>query len=271
LDRFEINKHLTEIKLLIMKKINLIAIILLIGITVSFSSAGQESNFTGKTIKIESTDGIQVYADIYDTNVQEDYPVILLFHQAGYSRGEYRPIAPMLNELGYICISIDQRSGSSVNEILNETNAQAKEKGLSTKYVDALPDLRATIDYALKNYKNKKVILWGSSYSSSLVFILGTEYKENVKALLSFSPGEYFTYKDKEIKDYAQMIECPVFITSSGSEKKDWESIYEAIKGKKSFYLPEDKGKHGSKALWETSEGHGKYWDAVKNFLKEIQ
>ncbi len=253
-----------------MKNIKLFAVISIIGFAISFSSLGQESDFTGKTIKIESADGIQVYADIYDIDVKEDYPVILLFHQAGYSRGEYRPIAPMLNELGYTCISIDQRSGNRVNGVINETHKQAKEKGLKTKYVDALPDLRAAIDYALNNYKNKEVILWGSSYSSSLVFILGTEYKDKVKAILSFSPGEYFKYNNKEIKDYSQLVECPVFITSSGSEKKDWEVIFEVIKSKKHSYLPDFKGKHGSKALWESNEGNEKYWEEVKQFLKEI-
>ena len=46
-------------------------------------------------------------------------PVLVLFHQAGWSRGEYREIAPKLNELGYICLAIDQRSGKGVNGVAN--------------------------------------------------------------------------------------------------------------------------------------------------------
>lgn len=254
-----------------MKNLRLFTIIIVIGISLSFTHSEQKPEFTGKTITIESADGIKIHADIYDTNSDENLPVILLFHQAGYSRGEYRLIAPILNELGYTCISIDQRSGNKVNGIINETHLQAVKNDLSTKYIDALPDLRATVDYALKNYPDRKVILWGSSYSSSLIFILGTEYKKQVKALLAFSPGEYFTYKDKKIKDYARLVECPVFITSSESEKKDWESIYKAINTKKHSYLPDFKGKHGSKALWKSNQGHEKYWNEVKQFLKEIR
>lgn len=258
-------------KLEIMKNLRLFTIIIIIGISFSFTNSEQEPDFKGKTITIEGTDGIKIHADIYDSNIDETLPIILLFHQARYSRGEYRPIAPKLNELGYTCISIDQRSGKKVNRVINETHLQAVKNRLDTKYVDALPDLRATIDYALENYQNRKVILWGSSYSSSLIFILGTEYKKQVEALLAFSPGEYFTYQDKEIKDFANLVECPVFITSARSEKKDWESIYEAINTKKYFYFPDFKGYHGSKALWESNQGNEKYWNEVKKFLKNIQ
>ncbi|NOQ27921.1 MAG: alpha/beta fold hydrolase [Bacteroidales bacterium] len=254
-----------------MKRLRLFTVIIIIGISLSFTNSEQKPDFNGKTITIEGTDGIKIHADIYDANIDENLPIILLFHQAGYSRGEYRSIAPKLNELGYACISIDQRSGNKVNGIINETHLQAVKNRLDTKYIDALPDLRATIDYALEKYQNRKVILWGSSYSSSLIFILGTEYKNQVKALLAFSPGEYFSYQDKEIKDFASLVECPVFITSSGTEKKNWESIYEAINSKKYFYLPDFKGKHGSKALWESNQGNEKYWNEVKQFLKNIQ
>lgn len=254
-----------------MKNIQLFTAIIIIGISFSFTNPEQEPRFTGKTITIESTDGIKIHADIYDNNVDESLPVILLFHQAGYSRGEYRSIAPKLNELGYACVSIDQRSGNKINRVINETHLLAVKKGLGTNYIDALPDLRATMDYVLENYKNKEVILWGSSYSSSLIFILETEYKKQVKALLAFSPGEYFTYQEKEIKDFASLVECPVFITSSRSEENDWKSIYEAINTTKYFYLPDFKGYHGSKALWESNQGNEKYWIEVKQFLKNIR
>lgn len=264
-------EKLIKCKLEIMKNLKLFTIIIIIGISFSFTNPEQEPHFTGKTITIESTDGIKIHADVYDSNCNENLPIILLFHQAGYSRGEYRPIAPMLNELGYACISIDQRSGNKVNGIINETYLQAVKRRLGTNYIDALPDLRATIDYAIEKYQNRKIILWGSSYSSSLIFIVGTEYKTQVKALLAFSPGEYFTYQDKEIKDFAKLVECPVFITSSETEKKDWEAIYEAINPAKHSYLPDFEGYHGSKALWKSNKGNEKYWNEVKQFLKNIQ
>lgn len=218
------------------------------------------------SVDIKSTDNITLKADYYQ-NAEDDKPLILLFHQAGYSRGEYREIGPRLNELGFRCLAIDQRSGKEVNGVTNEAFAQANNKGLPTNYVDALPDLRAAVEYAKKTYEAENIILWGSSYSSSLVFILATEYPGMVKGILSFSPGEYFQYNNKPISAYASQVQVPVFITSSGAEKELCTPIFEAIASDKHYYLPDFEGYHGSKALWQANEGNEKYWQEVKSFL----
>ena len=223
-----------------------------------------------KTITIKSKDGLPITADIYKVE-NSSKPTILLFHQAGYSRGEYVEIAPKLNELGYSCIAIDQRSGKEVNGVVNETNLAAKKENKKTEFVDAIDDLRATIDYALGEFGSKEVILWGSSYSSSLVLILGNEYTKNVSAMLSFAPGEYFTYQDKKIEDFASGLNTPVFITSAKNEYKNWKSIFDKIPAEsKTKFLPTDKGYHGSKALWEKNDGNEAYWENVLAFLNKI-
>ncbi len=231
-----------------------------------------EKQSTGfKEMLIKSADGLDIKADIYDLE-DATSPLILLFHQAGYSRGEYREIAPKLNTLGFSCIAIDQRSGREVNGVVNEAFKQATEAGLKTNYIDALPDLQACLKYAIEHYPSRKIILWGSSYSSSLVFILGSEYKDKVSAILSFSPGEYFSYEDKEIKAFAKEVDCPVFITSAKNEQDAWELIFEAIPSTdKAYFLPEQKGFHGSRALWEKNEGNEFYWEAVTAFLAKIK
>ena len=226
------------------------------------SSSAQTS-----TITIPSKDNLPIKADIYKVENSEK-PTILLFHQAGYSRGEYIEIAPKLNKLGYSCIAIDQRSGKKVNDIANETNMAAKKANKKTEYVDAIPDLQATIEYALNEFGSEEVVLWGSSYSSSLIFIMGNEYKDNVVAMLAFAPGEYFSYDGKKIKDFASTIDKPVFITSAKNEYNNWKTIYDAIpSASKSKFLPSSKGYHGSKALWEKNEGYEEYWENVINFL----
>ena len=223
-----------------------------------------------KTITIKSKDGLPITADIYKVE-NSSKPTILLFHQAGYSRGEYVEIAPKLNELGYSCIAIDQRSGKEVNGVVNETNLAAKKENKKTEFVDAIDDLRATIDYALGEFGSKEVILWVSSYSSSLVLILGNEYTKNVSAILSFAPGEYFTYQDKKIEDFASGLNTPVFITSAKNEYKNWKSIFDKIPAEsKTKFLPTDKGYHGSKALWEKNDGNEAYWENVLAFLNKI-
>lgn len=226
-----------------------------------------KKDFDGDTYSIPSADGIELKAEFYKTECNEK-PLILLFHQARYSRGEYREIAPRLNALGFCCLAIDQRSGNEVNGVVNESHKQAVEKGLKTEYVDALPDLKATLDYVKeKNFAPNGVILIGSSYSASLIFILASEYAEQVKGLIAFSPGEYFKHKDKQISEYAKNVNAPVFITSSATEKENWEAIYDSLQTEKDYFLPDFEGYHGAKALWDENEGNEKYWEKLKVFL----
>gem|GEM_PF-5977157 len=63
-----------------------------------------------QSISFKSADGILITADSYVPHTTTS-PLILLFHQAGSSRGEYNEIAPRLNELGFNCIAVDLRSG----------------------------------------------------------------------------------------------------------------------------------------------------------------
>jgi dienelactone hydrolase len=223
------------------------------------------------TIQFSTTDDIKVTADVYMTD-NKNNPFILLFHQARFSRGEYLEIAPKLNALGFNCMAIDQRSGKEVNDVINKTHLQAVAKKLPTEYLDALPDLEASVTYVLKKYQPNKLIIWGSSYSSVFSFIVGSHFKNQLSGLLSFYTGEYLTFEGKTIKDYAKNIEFPVFITSAKNEVKEWKDIFDAIPSEnKVGFIPNSKGKHGSKALWESHENNAEYWKAVTKFLMSIK
>jgi len=220
-----------------------------------------------KTIEFRSEDGVTVTADLY--LIDSNKPYIILFHQAEYSRGEYTNIAPRLNEMGFNCMAIDQRSGKEVNEIENETNKSAVSLNKKTKYPDAIPDVEAALKYVKNEIKSSKIIIWGSSYSADLVLYLGSQYPNDIDGILSFSPGEYFKIEGNEIKSYISEITCPVFITSAKNEHDSWKELYEAISSEKSEFLPKIKGKHGSKALWKESDENEDYWNAVRAFLKK--
>jgi len=226
-----------------------------------------------ETISFKSKDGLKVTANIYLTD-STNVPFIILFHQAGWSRGEYVEIAPKLNAMGYNCMAVDQRSGEKVNDVINQTAKRAIENGLSTNYPDALPDMLAAIDYVKANYKMKKLILWGSSYSSALVLKIAGDHPNIADATLSFAPGEYFKrfgQPEDWITQSAKNIKIPVFITSAKKEHVYWKSIFEAIPTtSKQCFLPTTEGNHGSRALWEQFEDHEAYWSAVRDFLKNI-
>lgn len=237
--------------------------ILIFTLCITFTNAQKKVHFT-------SSDGLKITADLYMTS-QSHAPFIILFHQAGYSRGEYRNIAPKLNELGFNCMAIDQRSGNEVNGVINETHLEAVKKNKPTQYVDAIPDLEAAYQYVKLGINPNKIIIWGSSYSAAITFFLGSSHYSGIDGILAFSPGEYFKINGKQIKYYASKVKVPVFITSAKNEKTQWQGIYDALKKEKYSFLPMDKGKHGSKALWKDNSSNASYWAAVKEFLVKLK
>ncbi|MEM7167844.1 MAG: hypothetical protein AAF581_20500 [Planctomycetota bacterium] len=224
-------------------------------------------------IEFPAADGLKITADLYAAHKSSRTPFIVLCHQAGWSRGEYREIAPKLNALGYNCLAIDQRSGGECNGVANETAARAAKAEKGTTYLDARPDIVAALKLARKKYAKGPLLAWGSSYSSALVLqIVGTE-KRIADGVLSFAPGEYFTRFGKSgsyIRDGATKLKVPTLITSAKSEHAQWRQIYEAIPAqKKRSFLPETDGNHGSRALWERFSDHAAYWSAVTGFLHD--
>lgn len=225
-------------------------------------------------ITFPSNDGLPLTADLYLTH-EKSAPFIILFHQARWSRGEYLETAPKLNMLGFNCMAVDLRSGGEVNGVKNLSVLAAEEAMKPTSYVDAYQDIDAAVKYAKKYFAEGKLIIWGSSYSSALVLRYGGEHNDEIDAVMSFSPGEYFKGQGKSgtyVTEGAAKITKPVFITSAKGEKNSWWKIYEAIPSQhKQYYLPTTGGNHGSRALWSKFGDSMGYWDAVENFLKSIK
>ncbi len=238
----------------------------------SFPSQAKENAF--QQVTFPSLDGLEITADIYAPFDNASKPFIILCHQARWSRGEYREIAPKLNALGFNCMAIDQRSGGSVNGVENKTAIKAKTADKGQRFVDAEQDILAAIKYAKNDLAKGKLILWGSSYSSSLVLRIAGEHAEDIHGTLSFAPGEYFSSQGKSanwIAKSAKKIQCPTFITSAKNEAGNWTSIYAAINTKtKEQFLPTTKGNHGSRALWKQFDDHTEYWKATKKFLAQF-
>jgi dienelactone hydrolase len=214
---------------------------------------------------IFSKDSLLITADIYEVN--EKKPTILLCHQAGFSRGEYNDTALELMNLGYSSMAIDQRSGNEANGVKNETAEKAKNKGLSTNYIDAKQDIEAAIDYMYELNGQQPIILVGSSYSATLALLIGKD-SNKVKAIVAFSPGEY--YKGITVREEIKDLNKPTFVTSS---KKEAEKLSLMISLTDStiteHYIPKIEGIHGSRALWESTYGNKEYWNAFKLFLQK--
>ena len=96
-----------------------------------------------------------------------------------------------------------------MNQITNLTNKEAIKQRKWTGFTDVIPDLEAAYDYAKNTIKTKKIIYWGSSYSASLGFYMAAKYPKDYKALIAYSPREYFKIENKNIADFASNVKNP--------------------------------------------------------------
>ncbi len=233
-------------------------LVLLIGLA-ALPSAAQEN------VTFKADDGLDVTAEVYPA-ATTDAPWIVVAHQAGSSRGEYRDIAPRLQRLGYHVLALDQRSGNSFADVANQTAARAAAASLPINYLDAVPDIVAGLMYA-NNRTSSAVLLWGSSYSAALALVLAAERADLIDGTLAFSPGEYLS--KISVAKAAATIAVPVFITSAAAETDQWSAIFEAIDGtQKTAFRPERGGVHGSSALIPARNPNAEhYWQAVEAFL----
>ncbi|MDE5423483.1 lysophospholipase [Ancylomarina sp. DW003] len=220
-------------------------------------------------IEFKSLDSLKVSAHLYQ--IDDSSPIILLCHQARFNKFEYAGIAERLNKMGYNCMAIDQRSGGPIGDKQNLTYLRGRKLNKSLDYIDAEPDIKAAILYLNKKF-NSKVILWGSSYSSTLALYLAAEMDE-VGAVLSFSPGNYMADKKGDLTDVLADFKKPMFLTSSKFEAKAVTKLLAKHKlvGNQEQFIPEGNGHHGSRALWINQVGGEEYWLAVGLFLKQLK
>ncbi len=211
-------------------------------------------------------DGLTVSGRYY----RADNPkaLILLFHQANSSKDEYAEIAPKLVEAGYAALAIDQRSGGS----MFGPNQTAARMPKGADYVSALHDLQGALGWA--KTMGLPVIVWGSSYSSSLVFELAANNPGKVAAVLSFSPGEYLG-DGKPVQAAAAKVKVPVFVTSAkdGDEETAAKVIFDAVPVEhKTLAVPKVAGVHGSSTLIaaRNPQGFEGNWQAVMTFLAHL-
>jgi dienelactone hydrolase len=217
------------------------------------------------TVWATAQDRINVRGDLYAA--ENPKAIILLFHQADSSKDEYATIAPRLVAAGYTAMAIDQRSGGSMFGT-NETMKNVKHKA---EMVDAERDLIGAVNWARPF--GKPIILWGSSYSASLVFDVANLYPGQVKAVMAFSPGEYFP-DPHMVGRAASTLAVPAYITSSSDPAEIAKAKAIAGKvpgGRAEQYVPAT-GVHGSSTLIAAKDRKGAEanWASALAFLKKV-
>jgi dienelactone hydrolase len=214
-------------------------------------------------VTLHAADGVLVSAN-YEDGAKPGRAIILLFHQAGGSGAEYDAVVPRLAKLGYDTLAVDQRSGGPG---FGRPNRTVQRLGRSTDYLEALPDLQAAVDWAAARNPSA-IVVWGSSYSASLVFLLA-ERETRVSAVVSFSPGEYFADQSL-VRRAASHVRVPVLLSSASApgEIAQAAEILAVIPSKEKVQLRPRQAAHGSIAL--AGPGGADLWPAVETFLSSV-
>ena len=130
---------------------------------------------------------------------------------------------------------------------------------------------RKSIGSQITRGYQQKIILVGSSYSASLVLKIAKE-NDKVRAVASFSPGEYFK-KKLILSEAIKGLDKPVFVTSSKSETEQVKTVMQHIPAsdKVTHFIPKKEGIHGTRALWESTPNQADYWRAFTAFLNTLK
>ncbi|HQK37538.1 MAG TPA: dienelactone hydrolase family protein [Bacteroidales bacterium] len=214
-----------------------------------------------------ATDGLTVHADLYFQS--DTLPYILLFHQAGSSRGEFKEIAPRFMRMGFNCLAADLRTGSEKNFVRNITAMNARSAGLQAGYNDALYDIRGAVAY-IEGKSNKPVILLGSMFSASLCLVEAV-HNPHVSAVIALSPGEYFGRKIS-VADSMQFLDKPVYVYSTQAENPYVARMFEKTTGQAvTMVQPVNvPGHQGSAALLKENPESHELWLALMIFLNKL-
>lgn len=242
------------------------------------SACKLETNVTVKKeketteISFITADSIKIYGNLYGDDLSAS--TILLFHQGGSNaEGEYSSIIPILRKQGFNVLATDQRTGGQRYGSYNKTMSNFHTEAFS--YCDAYPDLEAALEFIIdKGFTGKKII-WGSSYSASLVIQLANNHPKDVNAVLAFSPAAGGPMVNCNPNKYFKSLQVPLLVLRPSSEM-EYESSQTQLDSAK-HYLHETyvakNGVHGSSMLVdERVEGNaGKTWTVVNDFLSKFK
>jgi len=220
-----------------------------------------------ETVTFYSADSLLITADEY--TVSEELPYILLFHEQGASRGEFKTTARRLCKMDYNCLAVDLRNGGSSGFVSNETAKRCREERCATGAQDIARDMRSAIQYAFQK-SDRGVILFGSGANGSLSLKLAME-SDLVSAVVALSPGEYFL-PNLSIQDTIAHLQKPVFVTSSLTEYPYMEQLVSGMDEQYvTLFKPElGEGGRGNASLTSENEHNSEYWLALLLFFKDL-
>lgn len=219
-------------------------------------------------VEFFSSDSVLITADHYYS--RKENPYILLFHTEKSSRGEFDSLAYRFVKMQYNCLAVDLRTGDKYGFVHNETAERVHEGGLDIDTDNAEEDIIAAINF-VSSFNGKPIVLLGSSSSASLCVKIASR-NPKVKAVMAFSPGEFFLPEFK-LASVLPGMKTPLFIAGNPEEQPYINEIFSDLNDQyKSFMPPPDHALgRGARLLLMGNPARDEYWLAVLIFIKSIK
>lgn len=196
----------------------------------------------------QAEDGVTVFGTSYFADLTTDAPLIVLFHQGGSNgRAEYAPLIPWLNAEGYRAIAWDLRAGGDWHGGENRTALAMLPKEAQT-YCEAYADMEAALDASLARAGADTAIVWGSSFSATLVFQLAAAHPSRISHVISASPASGPPMGECQPTQWLDELQAPALIFRPGSEMMS-ESVQQQKRDFEAYGLTVhviENGVHGS-------------------------
>ncbi len=217
-------------------------------------------------VNFYAPDSLLISADLYVSHKLNPY--IILLHQEKSCKAEFDSVAPRFIKMNYNCLAVDLRSGDNLGFYKNETAQRAREGGYYHSLMDAILDIEGAVNY-LSQFGEENINLFGSASSASLALIYGRD-NPKVRAVVAFSPGEYFS-PEYEIKTVLNNYPKPVFIGCTPAEFEYLSDIEGFPEHDKVIFKPSTgKGLRGTAALLSENTSRDEYWLSLLIYFKSL-
>jgi dienelactone hydrolase len=239
-----------------------------------------------EALKRKMRDGITMTADHYKVaafdeavgteEVRRPWGIVVALHQDRASRGEYRGVAPELNQLGLDVLAVDLRAGARRFMVDNGTaRSFADQMATTAKPKDAYDDVDFAVRWARELFPDGPLILFGSASSGALALVYTSRKEDSIDGVFTFSPGEYL--EGWSVQEEAGKIQVPVYVTCGrGAREISFAQRAVALIDKKnltSFYPPREVYcLHGVQTLLIRDDASREMqWAGVKKLLETIR
>lgn len=219
--------------------------VILLFCVISWGIATGQPKYSIEPLTLKTSDNVNVSANLYKPLAQKGKrPGLILIHQGGSSKEEWKPFLADLIGAEYVVLAYDVR-GHGESDKVESLGQLFNDPELAPK------DLDAAIDYLQKrkDVDSKRIGIIGASIGGNLSAMASSE--KAIKSAVSISSKTSAVYNlsgKKELK-----MKSVFYISSDGDQggkRADWaKELYDLTDEPRKISIVESSSKHGVNAL----------------------